>query len=72
MLKLDRMRFTSCYDNVEVFACNGDHLDSLERVNHKSIRNDDDVQKMILVFQMLMVIEEEEMLLQTYDVEALQ
>ena len=56
------MRFTSYYDNVEVFACNEDHLDSLERVNHKSIRNDDDVQKMILVFQMLMVIEEEEML----------
>lgn len=66
------MRSTSCYDNVEVFACNEDHLDSLERVNHKSIRNDDDVQKMILVFQMLMVIEEEEMLLQKYDVEALQ
>ena len=66
------MRFTSYSDNVEVFACNEDHLDSLERVNHKSIRNDDDVQKMILVFQMLMVIEEEEMLLQTYDVEALQ
>ena len=66
------MRFTSYYDNVEVFACNEDHLDSLERVNHKSIRNDDDVQKMILVFQMLMVIEEEEMLLQKYDVEALQ
>ena len=43
MLKLDRMRFTSCYDNVEVFAYNEDHLDSLEKVNHKSRRNDNDV-----------------------------